>query len=481
MRLNASGKNAGISKNDYVKGDKKMFEKLRSFFMNIFNLSQVEKVGNVTGAISSEMKAAIELWEKIYTGSADWNSNAGSCGITKIIASSLADPITEEMKIASDNETLENLMRSLHRDAQKIIEYFVSFGGCVLRPVFSSRRVQYEIVRLGNYLPLSYDIDGTLTSAVITKNILCDKKTYLLTEKHCFKNGNHSVESKLYKTDNGAIQKEVPLTETAQTENITPFYEWQNVKMPFIVEFRNNETNIVDSSCVPCALIAGVENLIKDADEEYSRFVWELESGNRKVFADADLFDRRQSKNGKDTVTHLDGNLRKLFVRLNGDGTAQEKITEFSPVLRVNEHIAALNEIFRRIETATNIGKGTISNLTEERQTATQFSGGKKAFYSKVDKYETELEAKYKNCAYVFAYMMSAYTNEPFNPEIRIEYNDMTRKDPKELKQMALQEIASGVMNKWEYRKIFYGEDENEAKANTPSPEIALSPFDFGA
>ena len=43
------------------------------------------------------------------------------------------------------------------------------------------------------------------------------------------------------------------------------------------------------------------------------------------------------------------------------------------------------------------------------RQTATQFAGGKKAFYSKVDSYEGELEKKYKAVAYVFAYMASAY------------------------------------------------------------------------
>ena len=50
-----------------------------------------------------------------------------------------------------------------------------------------------------------------------------------------------------------------------------------------------------------------------------------------------------------------------------------------------------------------NIGSGTISDLQKATQTATQFTGGKKAFYSVVDTIEAELEEKYKDCAYVFA------------------------------------------------------------------------------
>ena len=441
---------------------------IKGFVMKILNLNQIETATNTAGVLSAEMKDRIELWAHMYQGIADWNDDAPSCGIEKVIAGSLSDPITEEIKIASDNAELQTLMQKVQEDVNTIIEYFVAFGGCVIRPVFSNSKIQYEIVHLGNYLPLAYDIDGTLIKAIITKRLSEGKKEYLLCETHSFENRTHKVDSTLYKMDSGIIGAELPLTSIVQTADITPHFEWQNVEKPFIIEFRNREPNKIDGSNVPCALIAGVENLIKDADEQYSRLIWENEAGKLKLFADADLFDKRQTKDGSDTVTHLNPTLRKLFVKLNGDGTSTEKITTFAPTLRNNDLITGLNKIFQQIEIATNIGKGTISDLADIHQTATQFAGGKKAFYSKIDKYETELEAKYKDTAYVFAYMLSAYLNIPFNPEIEITYNDMTRKDPKELKMMALQEVAAGIMSKAQYRMQFYGETEEEAEANVP-------------
>jgi hypothetical protein len=46
-------------------------------------------------------------------------------------------------------------------------------------------------------------------------------------------------------------------------------------------------------------------------------------------------------------------------------------------------------------------------------------------------------------------------------------------------KQTALQEISAGVLNKWEYRRDFMGEDEATAKANVPLEPAAASPFDL--
>ncbi|MBQ3836489.1 MAG: phage portal protein, partial [Treponema sp.] len=68
------------------------------------------------------------------------------------------------------------------------------------------------------------------------------------------------------------------------------------------------------------------------------------------------------------------------------------------------------------------------------------------------------------------------------DPAITVTWNnDATRKDETAAKQMALQEINAGVKNKWEYRKDFYGEDEAQAKANTPEEPAAADPFNFGA
>lgn len=414
--------------------------------------------------ISDEMTNAIELWNAISQGKAKWNKHAPSCGIAQAIAQTIADTIQEELNVESVNPILNQAMISLDSDVNEIIQKMVITGGCLCRPVFSNGRLQHELLALGNYIPLEYDFDKTLTKCLITKNFKESKNSFVLVEEHEFINGLHKIQNRLYLDDNGTL-KERGIKTTRLTENLEAEITWSNIEKPFIVEFRNPSVNTIDGSAMPVSLFAGIEKLIQEADEQFSRMTWEQEAGKMRVFADSDLFRRRQGDAG------IDPKLEGMFVKFAGEVGDGDKIKTHAPQLRSEQQIQAMNEILRRIETATNIGKGTISDMQDVRQTATQFAGGKKAFYSKVDTYESEIEKKYKAIAYVFAYMASAYLGVKFDDEIKITFNDMVRKDPQQMKLTAMQEVSAGLLGKHEYRQMFYGEDEETAKANVPEPE----------
>ena len=446
---------------------------VRKFFMKLLNIETIEEATGLTTLLSAEMRTAVEKWAEMYAGCAPWHKDSVQCGVEKSLAGALSMPVGQELRLKVYGKPIEEAMMKLNEESYKIIEYFTSFGSCVLRPMFSAGRLQYELIPLGNYLPTSYDIDGTLTGAAITKHIDAGKKKYLLVEQHEYSNGNHSVTEKLYEQEgNGSILKAVPLTATPQTAQLTESFTWEGVERPFIIEFRNRETNRIDGSNVPVALISGAEGLIKDADEQYTRMIWEQEAGKMRVFADQDLFRTRQGKDNEAENVTVDPKLRNVFVKLNGDTTdSGQKITPYAPALRTDSQKAAMQEILKRIELAVNVGKGTLSELEQVQQTATQFSGGRKAFYSKVDTYESELEEKYTRCAYVFAYMASAYTGVPFNDTIEVSWADGLRKDPVQERQLDKADVAAGLMNKYEYRMKWYGEDEATAKANVPQQE----------
>lgn len=415
--------------------------------------------------ISDEMTNAIELWNAISQGKASWNKDAPSCGIAQAIAQTIADTIQEELNVESVNPILNQAMISLDSDVNEIIQKMVITGGCLCRPVFSNGRLQHELLALGNYIPLEYDFDKTLTKCLITKNFKESKNSFVLVEEHEFINGLHKIQNRLYLDDNGTL-KERGIKTTRLTENLEAEITWSNIEKPFIVEFRNPSVNTIDGSAMPVSLFAGIEKLIQEADEQFSRMTWEQEAGKMRVFADSDLFRRRQGDEG------VDPKLAKMFVQFSGEVGEGNKIQTHAPQLRSEQQIQAMNEILRRIETATNIGKGTISDMQDVRQTATQFAGGKKAFYSKIDTYEGELEKKYKAVAYVFAYMASAFLGVKFDDEIQIVFNDMSRKDPQQMKLTAMQEVSAGLLDKHEYRQMFFGEDEETARANVPEQVI---------
>jgi len=432
--------------------------------MNLVDVKQLDLIDVKESLLSSQMEDRILLWNQILAGKAPWNKEAPCSGVIDAIAGAIDDNVAEEMSVTAESERLQEAMDDLTSRSSDIVQYMVQCGGCVVRPLWAGR-IKYEILQLGNYIPTSYDIDGTLTGAVLIKDFSEKGKDYSLVEKHHYENRTETVRVMLYEKK-GDTYTPRPLSATAKTETLTEEFQYNNIDQPMIVEFRTRKTNNIDGSRVPVALYSGRENLLEDADRQYMRINWEQEAGEMRVFASADLFRERQGEaGGKLTVTPA---LRKLLVRINDSGATGDKIQEYSPNLRTAEQVNAFQEILRRIEICCKLGKGTLSDLEDARMTATQYAGGKKVLYTTVDAYESELEDKYRRVAWIFAYLLSAYERVPFDPEIIVSYNDAARKDPDQMRLAALQELTNGIISKAEYRMRIFGEDEETATAKVP-------------
>lgn len=445
--------------------------------LHLFKTYTVEQITGVETNISADMYNAIALWADMAAGTAPWNKKAPPCGVLKQITSRIAMLVSREIGIDVSNDAIREPLEHLNANIDALVGYMVLLGGCVCRPVFSSSKLQYELVPLGHYLPTRYDFDGTLTGALLLKHIVNGSKKWLLTEKHEYDGTEHHVVCELYRNDGGL--KKTSLADCPQTAHITPEYTWQHVAQPMIIEFRNPAVNTIDGSNVPVSLIAGAENLIADADRQYERMNWEQQAGEMTVFADRDMFALRKTRTGDTVGTVLTPELKRLLVMIDGDGSTDgKKLTEHAPALRTTAQNEMFQQILRRIELSCGIGKGTISDMESVQQTATQYSGGRQELYAIVDKIEDEIEHKYHRAAAVFAHMAAAYKLGSADSKIVVTFNDdITRKDIQQAKQMELQEISVGVRNKWEYRRDFFGEDETQAKANTPDESIAPDPF----
>ena len=468
-----------------------MFEKIRGFFMNVlsyFHTTRIEELTGIDTHITSTMFQRIELWAQLAAGHAPWNDKAPSCGLPSQIAGRLNYYVKREIGLDVKNDVLAQPMKHLNKNVGRVVEFIALQGSGLLRPIFAQNKLQYEIIPLGNYLPTSYDFDGTLTGALILKQLTNGKKDFLLVEAHNFDGYDHNVRLQLYENKDGKLRA-TSLISCPQTAELTPEYTWRNCGRPMIVEFRSGITNKIDGSNVPVALIDAAVDLIERADEQFTRMDWEQEAGEKRVFADRDMFADHKTRDritGEEKIEKAitTKTLNRLVVRLDGNGIdGGDKIHEYSPELRTEAQEKYLQAVFKRIEQTINLGKGTISDAEQVQQTATQYSGGRQELFAIVDEIEDEIAAKYADAAEIFAYMARAYqikgapgTND--KELYTIKWNDdQTRKDITQAKQIAMQEVSAGVLNKWEYRRDFYGEDEATAKANVPpEPELA-APF----
>lgn len=466
-----------------------MFERIKGFIMSVLSFFRTSTIEDVTGVktnMTAEMYRHIELWQQMAAGSAPWNKDAPPCGILPQIAGRLNYYITREIDLEIKNDVLEKPLKHLNAHIGSAVEYIAQQGAAVMRPIYAQNKLQYELIPLGNYLPTRYDFDGTLMGAIILKQIDTDSHKYILCEVHDFDGVSHYVKNRLYEREDGGIMRGVPLTSCELTADLTPEYVWNGCRRPMLVEFRSNVTNHIDGSNVPVALIDKATDLIEEADRQFARMDWEQEAGEKRVFADRDMFTKRTLRNGDKDEVVLDKSLNKLLVKIDGDGSADgSKIHEYSPELRTEAQEKYLQAVFKRIEQTINLGKGTISDAEQIQQTATQYTGGRQELFAIIDNIEDEIAAKYEDAAEIFAYMAAAYqlpgapaANHQTEDLYTIKWNDdQTRKDIVQAKQTAMQEISAGVLNKWEYRRDFYGEDEATAKANVPPEPVAAEPF----
>lgn len=453
---------------------------IKGFFMNLFSKFGIENWEDlkISELLSDNMQNAINLWLAMAQGKASWNIEYKPSGVIPTIVGAISDPVSEEIVIASGNKELEKIMQKVDSRIPEIVHNMVTVGGCLVRPVYSDGTITAEIIKLGYYIPTHYSLDGTLTGAVIFKSIEDGNKKFLLLENHEFEKkliedktiGVHSVSLKLYRIDGGHFYK-VDLSSCSKTRDLTETYEWLDVDRPFIVEFRNPKANETDNSNIPTAIYAGHENLIEDCDRQYQEINIEQINGRSVVFADEDMFRERMDASGKKKKVMLSRALHRLIVKINGNGLSEQKIQTHSPALRTEQQIAAYTQILKEIENVCRLGKGTLSNLQEVVQTATQYKGGKSVLYNTVDVYESEIENKYKELAYIFAYMLAVYNDIPFDDEITITYDESDRKDASMQRMEDMQEVTQGIMRKDEYRMKHYGESAEEARANLPEQE----------
>ena len=76
------------------------------------------------------------------------------------------------------------------------------------------------------------------------------------------------------------------------------------------------------------------------------------------------MFEHRVMRNGQTVGVKLTGELNRLVTTIEGDGSEQGKdITVHAPALRTDAQVIAFQQILRRIELSTGIGKGTVSDM----------------------------------------------------------------------------------------------------------------------
>lgn len=500
-------------------------QKLKEIFAKMIGSRTLEQTLHISPIISSEMETAIQLWSDMYKGNPPWvheptwddPSRVVSLGIPALIASEKArtallefssevtTPI-EEVEIENPNyvepqeDELGNILPStqpktikeekpignteradflnenykrLKKRLRTQIEYGVAKGGLAIKPYVVKRANKYsfefDYIQADSFYPLAFDNNGLMTEAAFLQVHKDKDYTYTRVEYHKWEDNVVTVVNRAFKStsnvNNGTgvdLGMECPLTEVNEWKELQPTATIKNVDRPMFAYFKMPEANTIDTtSPLGVSGYSRAVDLIKDADQQYSRLLWEYEGGEMAIDVDRDALSFVTDSAGNEH-TVLPSLQRRLFrkIDLGDDSTYQQ----FAPALRDAQYIQGLNAILMRIEDVTGLSRGTLSDVTIEAKTATELKMLKQRSYQTNEHIQKTIQATLEDVVYVMNAYCDLYNITPDGEyEISFEWDDslITDKDDELGKRITLQQ--NGLASRVENRMWYFGETERQA------------------
>ena len=325
----------------------------------------------------------------------------------------------------------------------------------------------FRSVTPDRFVPTAFDSRGNLMGAVFADRIYRGRVWYTKLEQHGFEDGRYHVTNKAYVSDHEAqLGQEISLDMVPEWAEMEPDSWVDGITKPLFSYFRIPQANQVDAaSPLGVSVFSRAVELIREADRQYSRILWEYEGSELAVDASVDLF--KVAKDGKAVLPKGKERLfRAVDVDLGVDGSVQKGMQVFSPEIRDSSLYNGLEHLFRRIEYNCGLSYGTLSRIEETAKTATEIRASKQRLYATVTDIQKSLEAALRGLVEAMDALCKDDEVTPAGKwELSAKWDDSIVVDSDTERLRDKEDVRDGIMQAWEFRAKWYGEDEQTAKA----------------
>lgn len=397
--------------------------------------------------------------------------------------------IIEDKPVTSTDRAdyLNEQYKKLKRQLRKQIEYGIAKGGLVIKPYLVANQVdktdkqknakvdwqmEFDFIQADSFYPLAFDASGQITEAAFIQTQVEKDVIFRRLEYHKWKNNTVTIINKAFKSNTNQNQgdmngldlgQEVPLSSVSAWKDLKDKVDIKNIQKPLFAYFKMPEANTVDtSSPLGVSGYSRAVNLIKDADMQYSRLLWEYEAGEMAVDIDRDAMAFKQD--GKGNQISVNPIMQARLFRTVDLGES-DTYQPYAPALRDAAFIQGLNTILMRIEDVTGLSRGTLSDAAAEARTATELKILKQRSYQTNADIQQAIEDALKDVVYVMnAYCDLYEITKAGEYDISFEWDDsiIVDVDTELGKQMTL--LQNGLTSKKEVRMWYFGETERQAE-----------------
>lgn len=427
--------------------------------------------------VSSKMTNAIDRWAAAYESHiadrrmklpaaiAGEHARLTTLEMTSNITAPKGNPARAALLDATYQKTLIQL--------RKQIEYGLAKGGLIMKPYWDGGAIRIDFVQADSFFPLAYDDSGGISSCCFLNQIRRGNRIYSRFEIHDLQGDVLHIHNIAYQTgDEENLGQEIELAEVPEWEGIAPYVPIADMDGPLYGYFKVPIANIVDSaSPLGASIYSKAEDLIADAEDQYSRILWEFKGSELAIDANASYLQRNS-----DGKLDLPEGKRRLYREYNIDSGINEKpfFNVFSPEIRDSSLFNGLNRILQRIEFNCNLAYGTLSDVQMVDKTAEEIKSSKQRTYSAITDNQGALEDALQDLAAAMNRLASLYKlTPPGDYEISFEWDDSIIVDTATEGAIRMQEVAAGLLKPTEYIKWRYGlKTDEEALALMPTGDL---------
>ena len=447
----------------------------------------IQKAMGVDIAISQKMSDAIYRWGKMYTNEAPWiKGDIKSLGLPASICTEMARLVTmeSEIKISGSRraDLIAQYMVPFLSNLSRYVEYACSTGGISFKPYMDSRGVAIDVTKAGYFYPVSFDSAENITGVIFPEFKRVGKQLFTRLEYQQFGDDTYTVINRAFvskqaqvKNDNVVnLGQEISLDKVPEWGNIAPYTEFKNADRTLFSYFKIPVANNIDpESPLGVSIFARAVEQIRDADEQYGATLWEYRSKETAIQATSEFFKR----NRKGETILPKGNERQYVDMGNGitDGEGKPFFNVFSPEIRDESFFNGYNKIIQKVEFNSGLAYGTLSDPQVIEKTAEEIKMSKQRSYSTVKAIQNNLENAVKVLVNaVDAWMTIEDIAPPGRVNIAMSWDDSLVTDKKAEREQDLKDLAAGILQAYEYRMKWYGEDEAKARKMVATPAEVL-------
>lgn len=189
----------------------------------------------------------------------------------------------------------------------------------------------------------------------------------------------------------------------------------------------------------------------------------EIDNGKMRVFLSDVMFDvERDGKGGRVSIPFGKADctvFRKVM-------STEDTIHEFAPALRTEGQARAFRVALQTLGDLCGFGLDYFDlDRTGYLRTATEVSADNSALMRNIRRHEHALEGAIAGiCHALLATEQALGEGLPDEGAVRVTFDDSIITDTSAEKRQDMDEVAAGLMEPWEYRAKWYGEDEETAR-----------------